>query len=91
MKNEYAIGATELRKNLDSVFDKVIKGQSIVIYHRFKDPIRLEPMKKIGFEQQKKLIGLKAFDTSSKKSLGLNKDKPLNQLYDASLSKKYAR
>lgn len=33
------IGATELRKNLDSIFDRVNEGEEIVVTHRFKPPV----------------------------------------------------
>ena len=90
-KNPYqTIGAKHFRENLEDVFDKVNSGQSIVVSHRFKKPIKLEPLER-GFDNQKQLLGLKAFDASVKKVHKFNKNTSLKQLYTDSISKKYAR
>lgn len=84
------IGARQFRENFDEIFDKVNSGQSIIVSHRFKKPIKLEPLDR-GFHDQKKLLGLKAFDASRKKASKFNKNTPLKQLYRDSVAKKYAR
>lgn len=90
-KNPYhMIGAKQFRENLEDIFDKVNSGQSIVVSHRFKKPIKLEPLNR-GFKDQKQLLGLKAFDASPKKPHNFNKATPLKQLYSDSISQKYAR
>lgn len=89
-KNPYrTIGAKQFRENLEDIFDRVNSGQSIIVSHRFKKPIKLEPLER-AFNDQKQLLGLKAFDASSKKSHKFDKKTPLKQLYNDSISKKYA-
>lgn len=84
------IGAKQFRENLEDIFDKVNSGQSIIVSHRFKKPIKLEPLER-GFSDQKQLLGLRAFDASAKKAHKFNKSTPLKQLYSDSISEKYAR
>lgn len=84
------IGAKQFRENLEDIFDKVNSGQSIIVSHRFKKPIKLEPLER-EFSDQKQLLGLRAFDASAKKVLKFNKSTPLKQLYSDSISEKYAR
>lgn len=84
------IGATEFRENFDEVFDKVNSGQSIIISHRFKKSIKLEPVES-GFQDQKQLLGLKAFDAAVKRPTNLDKNKSIKQLYRESLDEKYAK
>lgn|GEM_PF-2547926 len=86
----HTIGAKQFRENLEEVFDKVNSGQSIIVSHRFKQSIKLEPLER-GFNNQKKLLGLKAFDASTKKTNKFNKNASLKQLYSDSVAKKYAR
>lgn len=91
MGNPYhTIGAKQFRENLEEIFDKVNRGQSIIVSHRFKKPIKLEPLER-GFNDQKQLSGLKAFDASAKKTYEFSKNIPLKQLYGDSIAKKYAR
>ena len=86
----HTIGAKQFRENLEEVFDKVNSGQSIVVSHRFKKPIKLEPLDR-SFKDQKKLLGLKAFDASAKKTYKFDKNTPIKQLYSDSIARKYAR
>ena len=86
----HTIGAKQFRENLEEIFDKVNSGQSIIVSHRFKKPIKLEPLER-GFNEQKQLLGLKAFDASTKKTYEFNKNTTLKQLYSDSIAKKYAR
>lgn len=89
-KTYRTIGAKHFRENLEDIFDKVNSGQSIIVSHRFKKPIKLEPLER-GFSEQKQLLGLKAFDVSPKKPHKFNANKPLKELYSDSISQKYAR
>lgn len=90
MKQSYkSIGATELRKDFDGVFGQVVNGQSIVVNHRFIGSIKLEPLD-TKFQDQKKLLGLKAFDAAPKKTFKIDKHKSIKQLYSESIAKKYA-
>ncbi|HVC36247.1 MAG TPA: hypothetical protein VNE40_02270 [Candidatus Dormibacteraeota bacterium] len=83
------IGAKELRMNLDTVLDRVLSGEDIVISHRFKKPVRLTAERQYPHKNYSALQGLRAFDKSAKRKPSFDVNKPLNELYNESLFKKY--
>lgn len=83
------IGAKELRMNLDKVLDRVLSGEDIVISHRFKNPVRLTADRQPSYKNHTKLQGLKAFDKAAKRKPEFDANRPLKELYDKSLIKKY--
>jgi antitoxin (DNA-binding transcriptional repressor) of toxin-antitoxin stability system len=84
------IGAKELRLHLDEVFDRVVKGEDIIVSHRFKGPIRLTaaqgPSRQVGGR-----AGLKAFDAAPKRTSPYDPQKSIKELYDESITRKYVR
>ncbi|HLA48999.1 MAG TPA: type II toxin-antitoxin system prevent-host-death family antitoxin [Candidatus Saccharimonadales bacterium] len=91
MKNlsKNIVGATELRHKLDEIFDRVNSGQEIIITHRFKQPLKLEPLR-AGGKDKELLAGLKAFDKAAKRPSSYDPKTPLKELYSKSIAKKYA-
>lgn len=83
------IGAKELRMNLDTVLDRVLSGEDVIISHRFKKPVRLTAERQSPHKNYSTLQGLKAFDKSTKRMPSFDVNKPLSELYQESLSKKY--
>ena len=72
------IGAKDLRMNLDKVLDDVLKGEVIIVKHRFKEPVRLSAQRTTlptnsGTEIAKKLQTLVPKLKSHKSRLDPNK------------------
>lgn len=82
------IGAKELRLHLDSVLDRVLSGEDIIVNHRFKGPVRLSAVH-APVKDAAKLAGLRAFDKAPKRPVTLDPNKSIKQLYHESISKKY--
>ncbi len=91
MKNvpDNTIKATDLRKKLDEVFDRVNAGQEIVVTHRFKQPLKLEPVV-TPRKSEDLLAGLKVFDKARKRPSPYDSNAPLKELYSKSITHKYA-
>lgn len=83
------IGAKELRLHLDQVLDQVLRGEDIIINHRFKGPVRLTSVHK-QLAQREHLSGLRAFDAAPKRESPFDPKKSTKELYDESVAKKYA-
>jgi antitoxin (DNA-binding transcriptional repressor) of toxin-antitoxin stability system len=83
------IGAKELRLHLDQVLDRVIKGEDIIISHRFKAPVRLSALHMPYSNRREELAGLRAFDAAPKRNSPYDPNKPIKDLYHESISKKY--
>jgi antitoxin (DNA-binding transcriptional repressor) of toxin-antitoxin stability system len=81
------IGAKELRLNLDQVLDQVLGGEDVIVKHRFKEPVRLSAAQESV--NKKSLAGLKAFEAAPKKPFPYDKNKPLKEIYNELLTKKY--
>lgn len=86
------IGAKELRLHLDEVFDRVVKGEDIIVNHRFKGPIRLTAAQQAGTRSATGgRSGLKAFYAAPKRTSPYDPQKSLKELYDESITRKYIR
>lgn len=83
------IGAKELRQHLDQIFDRVIRGEDIIVNHRFKGPVRLSAVHAVPGSKPEKLAGLRAFDAATKRKSPYDPHKPIKELYDESIAKKY--
>ncbi len=83
------IGAKELRQQLDSVLDRVLGGEDIIVSHRFKDPVRMSALHTPPSGKHEKLAGLHAFDTAPKAVVPFDKNKSVKELYNESIAKKY--
>jgi antitoxin (DNA-binding transcriptional repressor) of toxin-antitoxin stability system len=83
------IGAKELRQHLDSVLDRVLNGEDIIVSHRFKDPVRISALHASPSGKREKLAGLRAFDAAPKTGVSFDKNRPVKKLYDESVTKKY--
>ncbi|HTE22055.1 MAG TPA: hypothetical protein VK674_03360 [Candidatus Limnocylindria bacterium] len=83
------VGAKELRQHLDSVLDRVLGGEDIIVSHRFKGPVRISALHTPPSSKRKKLAGLQAFDAAPKSSVSFDKNKPVKELYSESIAKKY--
>jgi antitoxin (DNA-binding transcriptional repressor) of toxin-antitoxin stability system len=83
------IGAKELRLNLDSVLDRVLNGEDIIVSHRFKGPVRISALHGAPSSNRKKLAGLRAFDAAPKSGVSFDKNKSVKELYYESIAKKY--
>lgn len=84
------IKATELRNQLEEVFDKVNGGQEVIVTHRFKQPLKLEPIMPPP-KNKTALSGLKTFDEAAKQPSPYSSKTSLKDLYSKSIAKKYAR
>lgn len=84
------IGAKELRLNLDSILDRVIAGEEIMVKHRFKAPVRLSGAQD-GHKAKEPMAGLKAFDAAPKKPSPFDPNKSIKELYRESIAKKYLK
>jgi antitoxin (DNA-binding transcriptional repressor) of toxin-antitoxin stability system len=82
------IGAKELRLHLDQVLDQVLRGEDIIVRHRFKGPIRLTAAHQQP-TQPEHLSGLHAFDAAHKHASPFDPKKTVKELYDESIAKKY--
>ena len=87
------ITAKELRTNLDGVIEEVLHGKSIVVKHRFKDPIQLTAYRPTPRKPNNSTTtpGLAAFDNAVKKPHTFDSNKSIKQLYHESLNKKYEK
>jgi len=86
------IGAKEFRLHLNQIFDRVIKGEEIIVNHRFKGPIRLSAVQDGSLRSgANTLEGLKAFDVAKKRKSPYDPNKSVKELYHESISKKYSR
>jgi prevent-host-death family protein len=83
------IGAKELRQNLDQVLDRVLSGEDIIVSHRFKRPIRLTSADTKPTNIKDRVRGLEVFDKAPKKPYKFDNSKPIKDLYDESITKKY--
>jgi antitoxin (DNA-binding transcriptional repressor) of toxin-antitoxin stability system len=83
------IGAKELRQHLDSVLDRVLSGEDIIVSHRFKDPVRMSALHASSSGKHEKLAGLRAFDAAPKSDASFDKNKSVKELYNESIAKKY--
>ena len=83
------IGAKELRLHLDQVLDRVLRGEDIVVRHRFKEPVRLSALHAPFAKSPGKPVGLQAFDAAQKRTSPFNPDKSVKELYHEFLSGKY--
>jgi antitoxin (DNA-binding transcriptional repressor) of toxin-antitoxin stability system len=85
------IGAKEFRLHLSQIFDRVVKGEEIIVNHRFKGPIRLRAVHDSSANlKERTLEGLKAFDMAKKTKSPYDPNKSIKELYDVSISKKYS-
>jgi len=82
------IGAKELRLHLDQVLDQVLRGEDIIVNHRFKEPVRITAVKKQS-PKSAHSPGLHAFDAAKKRSSPFDPKKSIKELYDESISDKY--
>lgn len=85
------ISAKDLRTNLDGVIEEVLQGKSIVVKHRFKDPIELRayrPIKKRS-PVDSTTPGLTAFDNAIKKPHKFDSNKSIKQIIHEELDKQY--
>ena len=82
------IGAKELRLHLEEILDRVLRGEDVIVQHRFKKPVRIsalhEPVRK-----DKKLSGLQAFDNAEKRPSPFDQNKSIKELYAESIRRKY--
>lgn len=83
------IGAKELRLHLDQIIDRVLRGEDVVVQHRFKEPIRLSALRPPK-PSSHKLPGLHAFDAAPKRPSPFDPHTPIKDLYHESISSKYA-
>lgn len=83
------IGAKELRLHLDQVLDRVLKGEDVVLQHRFKGPVRLSALQP-QTNTRKPLAGLHAFEAASKKPSPFDSKKSVKEIYRESIANKYA-
>lgn len=84
------IGAKYLRQNMDTILDRVIGGEEIIVQHRFKKPVRLSPVNMSANKNNQKLAGLEAFEKSPKLPNTLDPNKSIKELYHESISDKYS-
>ena len=84
------IGAKELRLHLDTIFDRVLGGEDIIVQHRFKQPVRLSALQTASSKKQAKLAGLRAFEVAPKRPSPFSPTKPVKQLYHESITAKHA-
>jgi antitoxin (DNA-binding transcriptional repressor) of toxin-antitoxin stability system len=84
------INVKEFRKNLDSVFDKVLNGEDVTIKHRFKKPVRLIAAER-ELTDKKDLNGLKAFDAAEKAETPFSSTRSIKASYHESIAEKYAK
>ena len=83
------IGAKELRQHLDRVLDQVLAGEDIIVSHRFKSPVRMSALNAPSGKRER-LAGLRAFDAAPKSGVSFDKHKSVKELYNESITKKYA-
>jgi len=83
------IGAKELRQHLDSVLDRVLGGEDVIVSHRFKGSVRISALHASSSGKPEKLAGLRAFDAAPKLGVSFGKNKPVKELYNESIAKKY--
>lgn len=84
------ISAKELRLHLDQVLDRVLSGEDIIVSHRFKGPVRLSTVHPPRFNYTEKLAGLHTFDVAGKRISPFATHKSIKELYNESLTNKYA-
>jgi antitoxin (DNA-binding transcriptional repressor) of toxin-antitoxin stability system len=86
------IGAKELRVHLDQVLDRVLKGEDIIVSHRFKAPVRLSAVETSSdIQKRQALAGLRAFEAAPKKSLSFDSKKSVKELYHESITRKHVK